>query len=194
MTNIHDLAKFREERATEKAEFGPRRVKVTRPRNVLAVDQTLSTSGWALIEPDGKVVETGTLRTAPDPTGGHSGNLGRCTTQFLAFAALIRKTLPDVVVHEIPPVTRPGAKMSRPESSLLAAAALRNAAIMQPVEVEMIGAQAAKKRWAGKSNADKRLVHTALRILDPRLEEIKPMNEHILDAIALGWLALEGTP
>lgn len=187
------LANFRVGRQTEKPEWA---LKPLAPRwsgTILAVDQTLGASGWAYIEPDGTVYDTGTVRGHTDLTG-HAGTLDKGTLLFAGFLGLLEVYKPSLVVHETPPVSKPGNKMMRPESSLVAANSLRNAAHHYGVPVKMIGSQKAKHRFTGQRDADKKQVRAALVSLDPRLATHKPMNEHIADGIALGWVALEEKP
>jgi Holliday junction resolvasome RuvABC endonuclease subunit len=65
------------------------------------------------------------------------------------------------------------------------------AAHQEDIPVIMIGAQKAKKRWTGSARAEKSAVKDALLELHPYLATIKPMNQAISDAIAIGLLALE---
>lgn len=187
------LANFRVGRQTEKPEWVLKPLTPCWPGTVLAVDQTLGASGWGYIEPDGTVAATGTVRGHTDLTG-HAGTLEKGTVQFVQFLDLLDAYLPSLVVHETPPVSKPGNKMMRPESSLVAANALRNAAVYLGVPVTMVGSQKAKHRFTGKRDADKKEVRAALEALDPTLVGRKPMNEHIADGIAIGWVALEEKP
>lgn len=156
----------------------------------LAVDQSLTAAGWALIQPTGAVAETGTIKIPSEVTG-HEGTLLRGSEQFLEFHRILRLYMPAMVVHETPPISRPGMKMMRPEASLVSANSLRCAAILLGIPVKMVGSQKAKTRWTGKRDASKKEVRQALLAIDPTLAERKPFNEHIVDAIALGWVALE---
>lgn len=158
--------------------------------SILAVDQSLTAAGWAIIQSTGGVTRTGTIKVASEATG-HEGTLTRGAEQFSEFLSLLEVFGPAGVVHETPPIARPGMKMMRPEASLVSATALRCAAISAGIPVRMVGAQRAKTRWTGKRDATKKEVRAGLLSLDPGLVEIKPFNEHIADAIALGWVALE---
>lgn len=190
MTDIADLAQFRQDKAVPKREaeeaIGP--VQPRFPGRILAFDQSLANTGWALIERTGGVSATGNLKTDPTESKGHEDTLQRGSILYGRYRSLIESLGPDLVVHEMPPV---GGRMMRPESSLVSANALRNACLGLSVPVEMYGAQKAKKRWTGNGNAKKNEVKEALRRLDPTLASRKPMNEAIFDAIAIGWLACE---
>lgn len=157
-------------------------------RMLLAFDQSLANTGWALIE-GVTIHKTGNIKTAPSAKG-HEGNLSRAWEVKVAVDELLEYLEPDFVVHELPPMPVPG--MRRPESSLLAAAAVQFAARGAGVPMlPMVSAQAAKMRWAGDSNADKKRVRESIQRLDPAVRVIKPMNEATYDAIAVGWFAAE---
>jgi Holliday junction resolvasome RuvABC endonuclease subunit len=185
--SISDLAQFRETRTTAPKEGGGP-VRPVFPGRILAVDQSISNTGWALIERTGGISATGNIKTEQGPVKGHEDTLTRGTEVFSRYLTLISSLKPDLIVHETPPV---GGKMMRPESSLVSAAALRHAALVHQVPIRMIGAQKAKKRWTGNGNAEKALVKEAIRRLDPMVAQRKPLNEGIYDAIAIGWVACE---
>lgn len=178
----------------------PDRLKITvrRKANVLVVDQALANSGYAqvLMDPDGNkfsVTWTGTLTTEAISKG-HEDTLLRGDSMYRQYRQTIGMIQPDVILHETPPV---GGRMARPESSLVAASALRNAAssaMAHSVPVVMIGAQKAKKRITGNGNAKKPEVHAQLRLMLPTLAHKKPMNQHILDAVALAVVYAEEAP
>lgn len=162
---------------------------------MMAFDQSLSNTGMVLIEMniDGvhRVVGTGMIRTeATPPLKGHAANLVRSKDIFLEVIHLLSAHKPDMVVVETPPV---GPKMSRPESSLLAADAIIhaveaiNAVGMGEVQIgyDIVSAQRAKKFLTGKANADKKLIRQPVDALLPSLASHKPCNEHIYDAAAL---------
>lgn len=189
------LSKFRDPEAKiERAGAPSLEITVRRKASVLVVDQALANSGYALIMMDlnnFSVAWTGTL-TTESVSKGHEDTLLRGDSMYRQYLSLIAMTTPDVIIHETPPV---GGKMARPESSLVAATALRCAAssalIASSVPIRMIGAQTAKKRITGNGNAKKPEVHAKLRLMLPGLAHKKPMNQHILDAIALGVVYAE---
>lgn len=193
--SISDLSKFREAKAAGIKE--PWRLEPIVPRlglTILAVDQSLGNAGWAIIERDGSIGECGNLKTTSTLTG-HAGTLDQGSRQFGMFLDLVRSySGVGLVVHETPPISRPGMKMQRPESSLVSANSLRNAAHVVGIDVHMVSAQKAKVRFTGNAKAEKREVAAGLALLDPSLLTRKPLNEHIRDAIALGWLACEEGP
>lgn len=164
--------------------------------DVLSVDQTLNASGWGLLRfnhhhdaievRDVGMIGTETIKTS------HEGNLDQSDKIYLAFKSLLLLRHPQLVVHEYPPVSRPGLKISRPESSLLAAAALRHAARDCGIPVyRPIPAQSVKVRFCGDPKASKADIKVAVETLDPSVKTMKPMNENVRDAIANGWFAME---
>jgi Holliday junction resolvasome RuvABC endonuclease subunit len=161
---------------------------------VLAVDQTLNSAGWAMLDSRAGIVhvrEVGVVAGMSDQTG-HAQTLEQGAGIFEEFRRLIERVRPDYIVHEYPPVVRPGLKMQRPESSLVAANSLRNAALLTGTTVlPMVNAQQVKRRFTGNTKATKKELGDAVMALDPSLGDLKPMNEHVRDAIALGWAALE---
>ena len=169
---------------------------VWKNRRVLSVDQTLNHSGWALLhwsvsEQRITVGETGMVRTTSERTS-HEANLEQADLIYVDFKHLLRRLRPHIVVHEYPPVSRPGLKIKRPESSLLAASALRNAAIDLGIEVyRPIPAQSVKVRFCGNPQATKADIKIAVEALDPETKAMAPMNENVRDAIANGWFAME---
>jgi len=163
---------------------------VSNGRRILSFDQSLSNTGWAYIE-QGRVVETGNIRTEKEDKG-HEDNLNRGVAVYIEVEGLFERFemgRDTLVVHETPPV---GGRMMRPEASLVAATAIRIAAYRRWVPVAMVGAQRAKKRWTGNGNAKKGAVKEAVLRLHPYLKDLAPMNEAVIDAIAIGLLAAEG--
>lgn len=154
---------------------------------ILAVDQSLANSGWAMIEM-GVVTWTGNIKTDPMSVG-HEDTLLRGERVYAEYQLLLRKFEIDLIVHETPPVS--GARMMRPESSLVSAVALRIAGSLAGIPVEMVGAQRAKKRWTGNGNAKKPEVREALKAAFPELRQKKPMNQAIIDALAIGLVVAE---
>jgi Holliday junction resolvasome RuvABC endonuclease subunit len=128
---------------------------------------------------------------APEAVKGHEATLSIAALEYEYFRSIIGKWGPNRVVHEMPPV---GGAMARPESSLVAATALRCAAAYFDTPVSMIGAQKAKKRWTGNGNAKKPEVKKALEAWRPQLRVEKPWNHDLADALALGltWAETRG--
>ena len=84
--------------------------------------------------------------------------------------------------------------MARPESSLVSATALRIAANEMSVGIRMVGAQRAKKVITGNGNAKKPEVRARLLELVPGLDKLKPLNEGVIDAVALAYTAVREAP
>lgn len=160
---------------------------------MVAFDQSLSNTGFLIVKfsVDGAhvVSETGMIRTeTPASLRGHAANLSRSTAVFRQVVELLEGECPDMVLVETPPV---GPKMSRPESSLLAADAVFHA--VESVNREhhtQIGyglgaAQRAKKFLTGKANADKKAIRDPVLHFLPDLKNYSPLNEHIYDAAAI---------
>jgi Holliday junction resolvasome RuvABC endonuclease subunit len=155
---------------------------------ILAVDQSIANSGWAYVWSDRdtfRVEAGGNLKTDPIDKG-HEDTLQRAVECFRQYMRLLGEYRPDVIVHELPPV---GNHMARPESSLVSATALRTAAHAREIPIKMVGAQHAKKVITGNGNAKKYDVKTCLLHLVPDLALLKPLNEAIIDAVALAWVA-----
>lgn len=156
-------------------------------QRVLAFDQSLANTGYALIV-GGRVIETGNLRTESSETGNES-NFIRAIQVFAHVNQLTYRMAPDLIVHEAPPVG--GGRIRNPEASLLSAFAIRLSAHLDDVPVRMETPQAAKKRWTGNARAKKSELKKSLLELHPYLAKIKPMNQAISDAIAVGLLSME---
>jgi hypothetical protein len=163
---------------------------------VLAFDQSLANTGWALIQPTYPfVVEAGMIRTKA-PVPGYEGDFRRGVeiekaASILIFDLLVL-CLDDgmklVVAHEMPPV---GAVEGMGRASLLAGMAIRCSAAIADTPVVMVGAQRAKTRFTGDRDATKQQMRSAVIDFWPHLEGTKPFNEHTRDAIALGVVAIE---
>lgn len=146
---------------------------------VIAFDQTLSATAAMCVhlDPHGQLVVNGPQMfagSAPSSLGGTEADLSGTEAdlckgvsiyhQFVTYLGKMRamhRGDPITVVHEAPPVG--GGVIRRPESSLLAAQALRIAADHLEIPVApMVTSQAHKKAICGDAKADKRDAHTAL--------------------------------
>lgn len=163
---------------------------------VLAFDQSLASTGWALIQPTHPfLVEAGMIRTKP-PVPGYEGDFQRGVEIQHAASRLIFDFLIDaldpgmklIVAHEMPPV---GIVEGLGRASLLSGMAIRCAAAMADTPVVMVGAQRAKHRLTGDRDATKPQMRQAVLDFWPHLEGTKPWNEHTRDAISLGIVAIE---
>lgn len=164
-----------------------------------AVDQSLTKTACVLFQ-DGIPVRTAMLTPeAHDQIArGHEESLQKAEDLARRFWSWLNDCYPSptIVVHEMPPA---GGRMSRPESSLLAALAVRHgwwryrAFSSQPAEVaRMEAAQRAKKRWTGNGNATKAQVKNAvLGLLPASVADLRPLNQDVADAIAIGMVFAE---
>jgi Holliday junction resolvasome RuvABC endonuclease subunit len=169
---------------------------------IIAFDQSLSKTGYVVLSNRGNTFstpefcfETTGMLTAKDDLKGHEKALDRGMDLFWEIQDVCRAHRPDSVIFETPPV---GGKMSRPESSLLAALTIRLAAIIENpfVKLIMMSRQKAAKRWTGNANADKKVVRAALEALMEAHKIERPTgywNEHVCDALSLGLLFMEGS-
>lgn len=168
---------------------------------LLAFDQSLSNTGYVVLDSQSphfmdtemKFMATGMLK-ARDDVKGHEKVLDRAMDLFWEVQDVCRQWRPTWVTFETPPV---GGRMSRPESSLLGAHSIRLAAIIENpfVKAVMVSRQKAAKRWTGNGNADKKVVRAALEALlvYHHIEKPEgPWNEHVVDALSLALLFMEG--
>jgi Holliday junction resolvasome RuvABC endonuclease subunit len=183
--DLSGLARFSEEPKAKKAP-------VWRPVHpwdlamgvVLAFDQSLASTGWVLLSVHGDsgstVVLTGTLRNVGDPLKGSARVLERFDELRADLYDITRLVLPEtLIVHESPP----SAAMMRPESSLLAAAAVRT--VFSPRKVGAVQGQHVKKVVTGNGNAAKPEVAKAVKAMTwiQGIDLLK--NEHQRDALAI---------
>lgn len=162
---------------------------------ILAFDQTLGNVGWVYCQAEAaevRVVRTGHIKTEPGMRGakGDEDNLQRTVAIYHEVWSIVKEIDPHLIVHESPPA---GGRLARPDSALLAAAAVRIVAADADCPVHMVHAQRVKKLLTGNGNAQKRDVAAAVRRAMPGLVErrIKPLNEHVYDAIGLAVVAAE---
>lgn len=184
------LSKFRVDEL-DKTPRKPSRIQVNFEGLVLAFDQTLSSTGWCLMRSKGYIVEavrTGMCTTNAENKGSDQ-DLVRGELIFNQFQTVIENNEPMWIVHEAPPVG--GGKLSRPESSLLAALALRIAAAQYVTPLTMIHARKAKNRLTGNPGATKKEVREGVLWQLPTITDFKPLNEHVYDAAAIGLVAIE---
>lgn len=164
--------------------------------DVLSFDQSLTAAGWVRLASYAEglgVIASGVEKGGMDHLRGHEQNLSRGVVLYDRFGEVVQNntTASTLIVHETPPVG--GGKMARPEASLLAALALRIAVFDEGLDVEMLGAQPAKKMICGNANADKKTAHAALALHLAPL--ILGYDEHITneakrDALLIALLRL----
>lgn len=162
---------------------------------VLAFDQSLGgCAAVALIRTvhDLTVYATQSFKTAHVAQGGHEENFQKAQDLTRQVAQWIQDTIPYppewVVVHEMPPVG--GGQLRRPESSIMAAMAVRYAATSSLVPLApMVAKKAHAKFFCGNPNATKKDHHAALMdVVSPwpvvGLHQVT--NEGKRDALSVG--------
>jgi Holliday junction resolvasome RuvABC endonuclease subunit len=153
---------------------------------LLLVDQSLASSGVVCMS----FGSTTTLRywltlkslialDGPVPSLDRAAQLSTEFSKLIQFSSCHL----DGIVYETPPLSMNG--LQRPESSLLAAAALRIAAHQSYLPAYAISANRAKNLITGNSNAKKKDVREVLLNQFPFLQNHR-LNEHQIDACALG--------
>lgn len=178
-------------------------------RYVLAVDQSISGCAAVLLaahrQPSGpslSVMVAQKFATTPVEAGGYEETLQRAQELYGRLAAWItQQVVPRIrtdveVVHEQPPVG--GGRVIRPESSLLAALALRIVAETFAFPVQrMVAPQTHKGFICGNRSADKREHHAALKRVaaDLRVSGMELVtNEDLRDALSIGLTHLAREP
>lgn len=181
------------ERFRVEGEIGPRPTPVLAPAHngvMLSFDPSLASTGWALVEgKDGEfsVLKTGMFRTTPDE-GGQYDRMMRVTTQ--AYPVFEYEDY-DCWAYESPPGGNAHHLFDR-ESAVLAVAALRFAFSLTTVvtPIKSVQAQKMKRRVTGVKSASKSQVRDSLVTICPELSSMKPLNEHVVDAVGIGVVAL----
>lgn len=147
---------------------------------ILAVDQALANTGliW-FTGPDPIVVEGKGLLRSKGLLDGNEASLNRAAEMTDEFDIILGYPHLEYIIYEIPPL---GNLVQRPESSLLAAMALRVAARGRNLKTVGVSANKAKRVLTGSGNAAKKKVREALYEKYP---VFKGLNEHQADAAAL---------
>lgn len=199
--NTDNLKAFRSPTKTVKL-WTPPSIYDFQPGRIIAFDPSISATGVVAVrctlsadsKPHLLVYASETFKTDEVKATGHEGNLQRTLLlrkKISQWMSLYNFATDWQVVHEMPPVNK--AKMLRPESSLLAGYAVREATqgyILNP----MIGRQAHAKFTCGNGNAEKKVHHEAIKklIAEYEIESSNLItNESKRDglSIALHWLA-----
>jgi Holliday junction resolvasome RuvABC endonuclease subunit len=164
-------------------------------KKVLAFDQAIANTGWCLcLNQEGivtEVLDAGTIKTvASEERTSWDDTLTRSVQVMSGVLELLWKHVPDLVLHEMPPVGT-GPFMRGTYSSVCAAVAVRCAAMQAALPVDQVSAQTVKKILTGNANAKKSEVRKAINkllengqlLLNPEMK-IR-LNEHIVDAIGI---------
>jgi Holliday junction resolvasome RuvABC endonuclease subunit len=151
---------------------------------VLGFDQSLASTGWALICTDDEgipiVMTTGMILTSPTHLKSFADTFLRLEYIEDQMGEVIKKFNPPVVVHEMPALWG-----KRTDSSLVTCVTLRSVARRLGVPTVMIHNNSMKRVVVGKPNATKAEVKAAVKSFAPTVVNCKPNNEHTNDAIAL---------
>lgn len=154
---------------------------------VLSIDQSVTATGWVLLrhDEDGLHCQAkgSVLLPADGYPKGHEGMLLRADVLAEQLDVVMRGIPVTPVVHELPPRTT-GARMSRPESSLMGAVVVRTLARDHGHPVTMVDNRHSKKVLVGNSNVDKPGWHKVLERITWDGE--RPTNEGQRDAFCLG--------
>jgi hypothetical protein len=202
--SLTKLQEFKNPKKSRTPEWTPLTISQFRSGKVLAFDQSLR--GCSVVAMSAKtgtysghhtlnVFAVKTFKTNEVEADGHEGTL----QQYVALEMKIAQWMTQQnfstdwqVVHETPPVG--GGLMARPESSLLAAAAVRTATrgyCLRP----MIGRQKHAKLICGNGNAKKTEHHAALKqsAIDLNISGFeKVTNEGLRDACSIALAFLTG--
>lgn len=183
------LESFRRTATTPEKKNGKRSGLTLLNMRVLAFDQALANTGWALLGPGAppEVLSMGTYRPKEDGTG-FDLSMRRAYKIYAEALGLIEAFHPDVVVCEMPPIAK--ATVMRPESSLMAAQAIHFAARMTDAPILMVNAQQAKRYITGSVRSSKADTKKAVLAVYRGGLKSNRVNEHVSDALALGLTAI----
>lgn len=134
--------------------------------NVLAFDQSFSSTGWVHLRSDVNGVSifgAGTFKTEQGALRGGEQDLERAGALYDWILEQIVERQPEIVLYETPPK---GPGIHNPEVSLLCALAIRLAARVCAYSVASVHAKTGKRMLTGNSNADKKTAHAVLMNLD----------------------------
>lgn len=151
---------------------------------VLAFDQSLASTGWAVVSTDGDgnpyVEKTGMILTSQTEVGGYEDTFARVATIETEMMLVVTEFAAGSVVHEMPATFG-----KRTDASLASALTLRS--VCRRASVPCVGyqAQRVKKAVTGKANATKAEVKSSIKSLVPNVVKVKPNNEHTNDAISV---------
>lgn len=134
---------------------------------VLAFDQSLTATGWAKVISEGGTI---TVTSAGKFSDTHAEEKNSIETQLRRGVDVFERAYLLIdqakvsgcsLAHESPP--NPAAVKGGGYGSLLAAQSIRIAAALAEMNIEMLGAQPAKRLVCGNANAKKTEAHAALK-------------------------------
>ena len=164
--------------------------------NVLAFDQSLSSTGWAWLY-EGVPFKTGMVTTVPllDPGFEDSFQRGILLSKgMLEVVSLLDNAIPGIpllIAHEMPIKPNPRMKTRNREAGIVAAMAVRFAATLAIHEVMMLNAQDVRKVLCGAAMATKDQVREAVKRTVTVNQSLQYLNEHTYDAMAIAIVAAE---
>jgi Holliday junction resolvasome RuvABC endonuclease subunit len=178
-----------------KTEWAPPTLASFRLGSVIAFDQAVAKTGivaLAMRQIGLQVVEAALIRT-PEVTQGHEDTLQRAMLMCDRYVAFLRRYDPEEwgVVNELPPHGRQVAM--RPESSWLAALALRHAVARTGHHLmPMVGATTHKKQTSGNHAAKKAAHHEVLmKWAGPMvMDSSRVTNQDLRDAFSIALTTL----
>jgi Holliday junction resolvasome RuvABC endonuclease subunit len=160
---------------------------LTRGQTVLAFDQSLGNIGWALIDNWRQVTNVGRYSSSLDLSG-YENMISAVPIVMRYVQAIVDFAKPTFIAREMPAL--PIGRMRRTESPLLAAAVIECVAREASIPVVAVSMDQARKRILGRTKATKAELGAAVEELFPQAKTMKPMNEHVRDALAIGLIAV----
>lgn len=163
--------------------------------NVLAFDQSLSSTGWAWLY-EGVPFATGMVTTAPLMDPGFEDSFQRGVLLAKGIREVIDRLdaiphRPLLIAHEMPVKPNPRMKTRNREAGIVAAMAVRFATSLSTHEVMMLNAQDIRKVLCGAAMATKDQVREAVKRTVTVMSTLQYLNEHTYDAMAIAIVAAE---
>lgn len=162
-------------------------------RRILALDQTLTNTGWVVLEGGNGAIEVlmkGTIKCSSELTS-HEASYDKAEQLMYHLAVLTDKIAPLTTENFVVVFERPAVRGFRTESSLMAGREVVRMAEAMNWHWEMVSNLSMKKflgikiKGAKKSDVkDKLMIHTDV--------SSREWNEHTRDACGLGLTYLEG--
>lgn len=150
---------------------------------IASFDQAIAKTGWVALK-DKDILNLGKI-TTEQVASGFEDILQRATELYSKAQDIIAIVRPDIVVHEMP-IVQMKKKGMHSDSPVVAATAIRCAALSMDVPVMQIQNQSAKLHLTGNRGATKADIKKAVDALYP---DVKGFNEDNRDALALALKA-----
>jgi hypothetical protein len=163
---------------------------IKHPGPILAFDQTLGHTGWALLrwrpDPGMEAFAQGSWprgKAAP----GFEGNFAHADLLAVDVDELLVR-FPGYVKHIV--YEMPAVRGHRTDSSLMAATAVSSVAAIRHIPHTIVNARHARKVLTGSADATKAEVKKVIERVIPNMKAQKPFNTNVSDAAALGlvWM------